>query len=765
MMEKNVTVRPTKSKQKKKVKRKQLPRKAPAKQETINDYPILRFYLKSILLAVCTVAAAWFVLIYDYQDDKDIKQIVQKANDEQTISRKNKKKVENYERYAASWNYKLFHSYKWIVQINLLQNYQKINAFRKAGYTTSQYQEYKSGFDYNYLKYIKENTPYNAVILMPDQKDLETSTVQNLELKNISNKAWSYYFLHPRTLVYDQPNQPDANPIVKDVNYEKDRERITHVAIANGKGYEHLKYQVRGSPEHTVVPIDPSEIDTAHPKQLQTTNYGLIAFSLLLTFFLGLSILLLLSLKFSYMEKIGLSFLLGMGVQVLGMMLLDFISIPVQLYSIYTFSLLVIAGCWFRIRRVHDTSIRTALFPEPPFSGIAWRKINLSWLILVGLMTMILFFIGLKCLVFPPFEFDAIAGYDLMAKVLASEGTFNNSLFSSGGYAMSNTAHRLVYPPLVSGSFGYLYMSGAVTSKLMTFLFYLCLIISLYGLFRRLQLTHLNTAITLLLIMLIPELTSHASLSQTNLPQGVFTSIAVILFFIWFRAKANNTHFLYLSMLFFGCNSIIRTENALFAIVIGMILFVYTLNNRTLINLKRTLLFAGCSLIPILLWMFFLNWNGMKPYVPEAPTFDFSYDSEKLVDWWGMIWGYEKFKWSIFINKGFFALTPYLYFLTLALSTLGLPIYYVLKRNTLKIAQFKTVVMNHLVLVFITLGIFSLYSSIFYFMDYNWDSLRNVMNYSYKRGLFATMILFCFFIGSNFFTRSVFNRINEFLYR
>jgi len=238
---------------------------------------------------------------------------------------------EGYQKYSKTKNYQWFHNYKWLVKTNLLENLEIIGDLKKKGLSQQQIQEYKSRFDYRYLAYISEYTPENAVILMPDADDLKNSIDPKQQLKSVGDKAWSYYFLYPRKLVYDQRDGAELingkTNYSKDPDYKKNRKNISHVAVANGRGYEHVNYNIGDRPTETILSVDSSKSITKTSLKGISTNYLLVTLSLLITFVLGLSVMLNVSLSFSYIERLGFSFLLGMGIQVFGMIVFDFIGI------------------------------------------------------------------------------------------------------------------------------------------------------------------------------------------------------------------------------------------------------------------------------------------------------------------------------------------------------------------------------------------------------------------------------------------------------
>lgn len=105
----------------------------------------------------------------------------------------------------------------------------------------------KLGFHYSYIYLLKNNTPENAIILMPSKNDLfpeGEATEFEKGAAGVHNKAWASYFLYPRILVYQE--EQHTNPL-----YAK----VTHIAIANYRGYDKLGYEIKSKEKYAVLPI------------------------------------------------------------------------------------------------------------------------------------------------------------------------------------------------------------------------------------------------------------------------------------------------------------------------------------------------------------------------------------------------------------------------------------------------------------------------------------------------------------------------------
>ncbi|MDR2118696.1 MAG: hypothetical protein LBP25_04090 [Tannerellaceae bacterium] len=104
--------------------------------------------------------------------------------------------------------------------------------------------EMKLGVDFAYVRFLKESTPENAVILYPAYEDFYPKDKQTPFKQEVYNKIWALRFLYPRILVL--PSELETSRYAPD---------ITHVAIVNGRGYERLNYTVENMQEFGVLPV------------------------------------------------------------------------------------------------------------------------------------------------------------------------------------------------------------------------------------------------------------------------------------------------------------------------------------------------------------------------------------------------------------------------------------------------------------------------------------------------------------------------------
>lgn len=112
--------------------------------------------------------------------------------------------------------------------------------------TTDERYEMKLGLSHVYLRYLKENTPPDAVILLPGKEAFYPEGQERIFSGEPYNKLWATRFLYPRRVII--PPELGVTPWSK---------KITHVAIVNGIGYEYLDYEVPKKVPYIVLPVHP----------------------------------------------------------------------------------------------------------------------------------------------------------------------------------------------------------------------------------------------------------------------------------------------------------------------------------------------------------------------------------------------------------------------------------------------------------------------------------------------------------------------------
>jgi 4-amino-4-deoxy-L-arabinose transferase-like glycosyltransferase len=271
-------------------------------------------------------------------------------------------------------------------------------------------------------------------------------------------------------------------------------------------------------------------------------------------------------------------------------------------------------------------------------------KTNISEIVLIMVIIFLVLSSVCKSLYYPTFAFDNVTGYDLMAKVMASEHRINNSLFEINNVPVIGSGKRLLYPPLVSGSFSIAYMLGLKSSKIITSLYFVCFALLFYVLVK-IKLRRIYALLCLLFTIITPEFYSFTSLSTTNIPFAVFFSLGLISFSVYFTNK--QFKYLILGYIMAMLSSMARSEGIVLCLI-GSGIAIYES-----IKHKRFLYFIIPSVI---MWTPFIAWNL---YISST----FSVNQNIFVPhlFWDIAKIQEILKWigALIFNTGLYGITFY----------------------------------------------------------------------------------------------------------
>ncbi len=317
-----------------------------------------------------------------------------------------------------------------------------------------------------------------------------------------------------------------------------------------------------------------------------------------LIFVTGLLIVLLISDKFSLGERLGLTPLLGLGYTTFLMFFLDAAGMGIRYSNVVAALLATITVAGAGLAFLYIKKLRRfELFPneKPSLAGI-----NLPWAVFFVFGLYLAYGITVKCLYWPPAEFDSIEGYDLLAKAIAHEGTIANSVLLNP-QIVAGCGPRLLYPPLFASCNAICYMSGMESPKLITAIFFLSWLVLLYSLIKRFV-PHTAAIFATFMTMIAPEMFANASFTLTNYPTAVYSAAAVLSFYIWHERRIDG--FFYLSIITLLFATWTRSDGVVFYPAIMLVLLYDAWKTKTV---KRILTYGIVSIIPFILWHFYLT--------------------------------------------------------------------------------------------------------------------------------------------------------------
>ncbi|MDR1022733.1 MAG: hypothetical protein LBL94_05620 [Prevotellaceae bacterium] len=430
-------------------------------------------------------------------------------------------------------------------------------------------------------------------------------------------------------------------------------------------------------------------------------------------------------------EVLGLAFLVGIGIQTFLMVCMDWIGIRLTATSVLAASLLIIAGLgvtlYFRRAALKEWLRYVSTFTYP--------KISWLWLLALLAIAVVAVMNVTKAMYFPTFDGDSVRCFNLIGKAVAYDGTIKNcGLYTDAGnyQDMRSPASTITYMPLAQLAYSYVYLLGAATSKIINALIFISFIPVLYGVMSRFS-THTLAATATFFTIITPEMLGFSSMSGVNFIHAVYASLGVMFFISWYYKKIPSL--LWIAVCILMLSSWARTEGIAFIGAVGCIFLWYSIKAK---QYKALALLAGCCLLPIIFWNVFLKLNDLdvarplilKPY----------WDGEKA----DLI---RREMWTLFKSRTFYGLT-FVSFLIVLISN----VWAICK----KYDHAATLILIGLAWIF--------YTVLIYQVDYVWDSLENVMKYSYKRFLFSFVPLLWFYVASCHTVKWLFGKVDAFLF-
>ncbi|MCK4813656.1 MAG: glycosyltransferase family 39 protein [Candidatus Marinimicrobia bacterium] len=453
----------------------------------------------------------------------------------------------------------------------------------------------------------------------------------------------------------------------------------------------------------------------------------MIILGIIAIYLLGFSIINLFGRDSSILEKIGLSFLIGCGVETVFMFFLDVIHIRFTAWTLLLLSFGVIIILNLNLIR-HYKELKNPFNPLKnklrEFKFNRFCTINWPWISLLVLVAYLLVASVAKSLYWPVTAYDSVAGYDLMGKAIANEGRIFVSLFQ-----WNLQGPRGIYPPLAEGTFAYAYMFGMTSSKLMLSINYISFVLVFYALLRKYT-NRISAALFSLIMIVTPEMYAFSSLSNTNVMGAAYAGLAIIYLFLW-TDKKNKFDF-YIASILMGMNVWLRNDGIIFNISGFLILLWNAFREK---NWKPIFIYSVIAFSPFIIWTIYLK------YV-------IGISQDRFVNY--LYWDGDRFKklmqWIkiLIMNTSYYGWSFYIFFVSLVLN----------------IKHFYRDKIILLELIFIS---FLGFAAVYYQLDdLKQDPLDSMMRNSFRRGLFYFIPMILFYASTNKTVVRVFNWIEKF---
>lgn len=463
----------------------------------------------------------------------------------------------------------------------------------------------------------------------------------------------------------------------------------------------------------------------------------MLTVGIILCYLLGLSLMLAISRKYSLAEAVGYSFLIGMLVETFFLFVLDVIGLQYSQGILIGLNVVVISAAL----GLNYKNLLT-LKDEVKAPAFSLKNINLPAIFIFCFIAYLFYGITVKNLFWPPTEHDTIGSFDKLGRIMALEGKLKISLFQ---YDLQGAGG--LYPPLYHGSFAYVYIFGAEMPKIITTLFFVSLLTTFYSAVRNFVGSTAAILATFIL-MLTPEMFSHAALSLGNLPTTAYVSGAVLATITWLERREDK--YFWLGAICMAGVIWIRSDTIVFIAAALLVLGIYFLQTK---DWKKPLIYSAFAVGPFIIWNLYLK---LKIGAAQAGKFDLGigYNSERM----DVVGGYVK----SFLFGGqhgavdggqLYGLVFVLFFLLLIINLIS--IYKV---------GFKTILHDKQSALLFFFVSFALYFAVFYFINTKVQNapIASLMESSFKRGMFFFIPIVVFYTFTNHAATWAFEKLEGF---
>ena len=451
----------------------------------------------------------------------------------------------------------------------------------------------------------------------------------------------------------------------------------------------------------------------------------MIALSLLLLFLGGFLLLSRISANFSLTERIGFGFPIGLAAVTFLMMLEDWADIPLTGTNSVMLAVVVFVVA-LAVNIPQRQKFLRSLAPKADFSWF-----NLLWFLMLALLVWVEWHNFTKCMYFPTYDRDSMAGFDTIGYIAAQEHTYKGMSIFAGDYMpkMHAPGSCISYLPMLQLSYAYVYSLGAETSKIIPGLFFIAFIIGFYGMAKR-TMSHTAAMFATLCMVYTPEMISFSSLSATNVLQAAMASTGLVYVCIW--CTNHKREHLLLGVLLIAVNNWLRAEGIVFGAAAGLLVLIQCIRRKTY---WISIVCPFLTLIPTIVFMIYSSSCGLTS--ENALITRIFWDGEKAAVIANGAW--ELLKQS----------TYYGWVFQIMLLAILANAYYIYKKRD-----------NLFVLLAFAVSLV-LYFVVLYHVDYKWDSINNVLAYSAKRYMFCYVPIAWYYICNSCLAQRMFNWIEK----
>lgn len=318
----------------------------------------------------------------------------------------------------------------------------------------------------------------------------------------------------------------------------------------------------------------------------------LVIFGFLLTIFLGLLLTLVIVPKMHPLERLGVSYVLGLGLLTLFMFFYALIG-----FSFTRFN--TIAALLIPILILFPLEIKKVKTYFDELTSLNYLKLSEIERLIVLIISFLFLYSLISNLYWPVTAWDALTLYDRRAKIFFDTG-FMEEAIKRGSF--------FDYPLLTSLAHTFVYLFGGNNPQFIYSLFLIAFAFMFYGAVRVFSSRALGIFAVFFLVT-IPSILTHSTIAYTNLPYAIYFGMGTIYLYTW-MVKKQRGHLL-LAALLAGLSTWTRSKEPFWLVNLA-ILLIYSLYKKE-------------YLAPFIFAMIFFSiqqpWKIFQTTVARAPEF------------------------------------------------------------------------------------------------------------------------------------------------
>jgi hypothetical protein len=264
------------------------------------------------------------------------------------------------------------------------------------------------------------------------------------------------------------------------------------------------------------------------------------------------------------LERLSLSFILGLGVFTLCWFLLNLVGIPFTLFSglgLVTILSIILFGLSKLIHRKKEKKTEKSILAY-------FKNMDLTEKVFVAVVIFLFLSSILGDLYWPVRHWDSLTLYDFRARIFAEIG-FMTKAISDGGF--------FGYPLLTSLSHTLVYLSGFANPSFIYSFFYMSFVINVFVNLKKLKVERVLVLFLTLLIAVSPRIFDHSLTAYTNLPYLTYLVLGSI--YLYFGIKNKNIGSFVLSAILIGLSTWTRSAEP-FWLSCVLVAIIYSLINK-----------------------------------------------------------------------------------------------------------------------------------------------------------------------------------------